>query len=174
MSQPLFDLDLSRVSREHYITGKAAINFPFPGVNTGGWHYLSYWNREEGVVKVSLAGVHYPDTTEFFGDAGVLDLTHLLARLGWPVEGRVVYIADHFRAAADMVARWALSESQHCNVEVVEWFPADEDKLRLLELLYAGRLKLRELGRLEKVETWLRDQPGFRGADWMQYLPSSS
>jgi hypothetical protein len=27
MSQPLFDPDLKRVSREHYITGKAAINF---------------------------------------------------------------------------------------------------------------------------------------------------
>jgi hypothetical protein len=33
MSQPLFDLDLKRVSREHYITGKAAINFPAAGGN---------------------------------------------------------------------------------------------------------------------------------------------
>lgn len=165
MKQTLFDLDLRRVSREHYITGKAAINFPFPGVTTGGWHFLSYWNRDAGVAKVSLAGIHYPDTSEFFGDAGVVEVTQVLARLGWAVEGRGVYMADHHRAAGDMVVRWALSESQHCNVEVVEWFPADEDKLRLLELLDAGRLKLRELGRLEKVETWLLDQPGFRGAD---------
>jgi len=28
MKQPLFDFDLRRVSYEHYITGKAAINFP--------------------------------------------------------------------------------------------------------------------------------------------------
>lgn len=36
MTQPLFDFDLKRVSREHYITGKAAINFPRPQTTTGG------------------------------------------------------------------------------------------------------------------------------------------
>ncbi len=28
MNKPLFDFDLKRVSHQHYITGKAAINFP--------------------------------------------------------------------------------------------------------------------------------------------------
>ncbi|WP_306108903.1 MULTISPECIES: hypothetical protein [Pseudomonas] len=64
MNQPLFDLNLKRVTREHYITGKAAINFR-SNDDTGGWHFLSHWNRESGVAKVSLAGVHYPDTAEF-------------------------------------------------------------------------------------------------------------
>ncbi len=165
MRQPLFDLDLRRVSREHYITGKAAINFPFPGVTTGGWHFLSYWDREAGVAKVSLAGIHYPDTSAFFGDLGVAEVTQMLVRLGWLVEGRHVYIADHYRAAADMVVCWALSESQHCNVEIEEWFPDDDDKRRFVDLLLAARPRLQELGRLGKVETWLRTQPGFRGAD---------
>ena len=44
MNQPLFDFDLKRVSRTHYITGKAAINFPDPGSTTGGWHFLSYFD----------------------------------------------------------------------------------------------------------------------------------
>lgn len=70
MKQPLFDFDLKRVSFEHYITGKAAINFPHPESTTGGWHFLSYFDRDTGVAKVSLAGIHYPDTAEFFGDAG--------------------------------------------------------------------------------------------------------
>lgn len=165
MSLPLFDLDLGRVSREHYITGKAAINFPSPGGVTGGWHFLSYWNRDAGVAKVSLAGVHYPNTSRFFGDSGVVEVTQVLARLGWPVQGRDVFIADHYRAAADMVVRWALSESQHCNVEVSEWFPGDDDKQRLVDLLQAARPMLVELGRLEKVDSWLRDQTGLRGAD---------
>ena len=46
MRQPLFDFDLKRVSREHYITGKAAINFPHVGSTTGGWHFLSHFDRE--------------------------------------------------------------------------------------------------------------------------------
>lgn len=40
---PLFDFDLKRVSREHYTTEKAAINFPHAGSTTGGWHFLSYF-----------------------------------------------------------------------------------------------------------------------------------
>lgn len=165
MSQPLFDIDLSRVTREHYITGKAAINFPFPGVTTGGWHFLSYWDRAAGVAKVSLAGIHYPDTTEFLGGVGIVEVGQVLLRLGWVVAGQSIYIADHYRAAADIVIRWALSESQYCNVEIGEWFPGDDDKQRLVDLLLAARPTLQELGLLEKVDAWLRDQSGLRGAD---------
>jgi hypothetical protein len=82
MRQRLFDLDLKRVSREHYITGKAAINFPTIGGTTGGWQFLSYFDRESGIAKVSLAGIHYPDTTGFFGATGFFDGTDLLARRG--------------------------------------------------------------------------------------------
>ena len=85
MLQPLFDFDLKRVSRRHYITGKAAINFPHPGCTTGGWHFLSYFDREAGVAKVSLAGIHYPDTDAFFGDMGISDVTEQLRKRGWPV-----------------------------------------------------------------------------------------
>nr|WP_232915497.1 hypothetical protein [Pseudomonas syringae] len=159
MTKPLFDLDLSRVTREHYVTGKAAINFPFPGVTTGGWHFLSYWDRGSGVCKVSLAGIHFPYTTGFFGDAGIVDAAPLLAERGWVSEGQAIWIADHFRAAADMVARWALSDSQHCSVEIGDWFPAEVDRRRFLTLLGSATHRLRELDRLEKVERWLESQP---------------
>lgn len=155
MNQPLFDLNLSRVTREHYITGKAAINFPFPGVTSGGWHSINYWDRESGVCKVALAGIHLPDTTSFFGGAGILDATQLLADRGWPSAGQVFWMADHFRAAADLVIRWALSDSQHCSVEISDWFPSDEDRQRFLDLIGAAKGRLREIGRLEKVERWL-------------------
>lgn len=87
IAQPLFDFDLKRVSHKHYITGKAAINFPYPGSTTGGWHFLSYFDRDSGVAKVSLAGIHYPDTTGYFGEIGIIDATDQLADLGWSVEG---------------------------------------------------------------------------------------
>ncbi|MBP1120966.1 hypothetical protein EZZ79_19795 [Pseudomonas syringae] len=88
MSHPLFDFDLKRVSLQHYITGKAAINFPHPGGTTGGWHFLSYFDRESGGAKVSLAGIHYHDTTGYFGDLGIIDVTDELAKRGWCAEGR--------------------------------------------------------------------------------------
>jgi hypothetical protein len=157
MSPPLFDLNLNRVTREHYITGKAAINFP-SNKGTGGWHFLSYWDRESGVVKVSLAGIHFPDTTELFGDEGIFDGLDQLAERGWRVEGRALFMADHFRAAADMIARWAMSEAKRCNVEIGDWFPAESDRQRFLDLLASGKPRLQELGKLGKVETWLDSQ----------------
>ena len=158
MTQPLFDFDLKRVSHQHYITGKAAINFPYPGSTTGGWHFLSYFDRESGVAKVSLAGIHYPDTTAYFGDIGITDVIDQLAERGWSAEGRRLYMANHYRAAADMIVRWALSESIHCSVKIDDWFPSRTERQRLLEILDTGRSKLSEAGRLQKVEAWLRTQ----------------
>lgn len=158
MNKPLFDFDLKRVSRKNYITGKASINFPYSGSSTGGWHFLSYFDRESGVAKVSLAGIHYPDTTDYFGDFGITDVTDRLADLGWSVEGQRLFMADHYRAAADMIVRWALSESIHCSVEIDDWFPSQAERQRLLEILDTGRSKLSEVGRWQKVEAWLRTQ----------------
>ncbi|SMS12674.1 hypothetical protein CFBP1590__5088 [Pseudomonas viridiflava] len=158
MTQQLFDFDLKRVSRWHYITGKTAINFPYPGCITGGWHFLSYFDRDSGVAKVSLAGIHYPNTDAFFGDTGITDVTEQPRKGGWPVEEKNLFMADHYRAAADMIVKWALSDSRHCNVEVAEWFPSPEARSRLLELLELGKPKLLELSRLQKVEAWLSSQ----------------
>jgi hypothetical protein len=158
MTQPLFDFDLKRVSHEHYITGKAAINFPKLGSATGGWHFLSYFNRAAGVTKVSLAGIHYPDTTGFFGDAGIIDVTDRLAIRGWLVEGKRLFMADHYRAASDMVIKWALSDTQRCNVEIADWFPSETQRQELLAMLDLGKPALSEIGRLQKMEAWLRSQ----------------
>ncbi len=108
MTHPLFDFDLKRVSREHDITGKAAINFPHPGSTTGGWHFLSCFDRDSGIAKISLAGIHYPDTAHFFGSAGIIDVTDELAKRGWLVEDKRLFMADHYRAASNMVIKWAL------------------------------------------------------------------
>jgi hypothetical protein len=158
MNQPLFDFDLKRVSRTHYITGKAAINFPHPGSITGGWHFLSYFDWDSGVAKVSLAGIHYPDTTDFFGDAGVIDVTDELAMRGWSEDGKRLFMADHYRAAADMVMKWVLSDSKRCNVEVADWFPSSETKQWLFEILNSGRPKLLDYDKLQKMEAWLSSQ----------------
>ena len=109
-------------------------------------------------MKVSPSGIHYPDTTRFFGDVGIFDVTDQLARRGWRLEGRALFMADHYRAAADMIVRWALSDSRSCNVEIGEWFPAATDKQRLLDLLEIGRPKLFLLSKQSKVDAWLVSQ----------------
>lgn len=51
------------------------------------------------MTKVSLAGIPYPDST---GDLGITDVTDPLDERGWFVEGHRQYMADYWRAAADV------------------------------------------------------------------------
>ncbi|PSS57920.1 hypothetical protein [Pseudomonas sp. BBP2017] len=153
---PRFDVDLCRVSREHYITGKAAINFPWPETTTGGWHHLSYWDREAGQLKVSLAGIHYPDTSAYFGEFGILGASQELRRRGWTTN-QGIYIADHFRAAADMIFAWALGSSMYCSVELADWFPEEADFQGVIDLLTSTLPKLELLPR-ERFSRWLEAQ----------------
>ncbi len=36
---------------------------------------------------MSLAGIHYPDTADFFDGAGIIGVTEELAKRGWSVDG---------------------------------------------------------------------------------------
>lgn len=155
-----FDLDLTRVTKTHYITGKAAINFPWPGSTTGGWHFLGYWNRDTGQVKASLAGIHCPDTSFLFGATGVLDAREELTKRGWRFTS-AVYMADHFRATADLVIAWALGRNEHCNVDLAEWFPEQQDHARAVRLFESALSKL-ESTEQQRLSHWLKRQSVYR------------
>lgn len=70
-------------------------------------------------------------------------------------------MADHYRAAADMIVKWAPSNSKHCNIELADWFPSPTEKQRLLDILDLGRPHLLRLGKLQKVDAWLSHPPPF-------------
>lgn len=53
-------------------------------------------------MKVSLAGIHYPDISFLFGATGVFDASEDPARRGWRFDS-AIYMAEHFRAAEDML-----------------------------------------------------------------------
>lgn len=151
-----FGSDLRRVTYDYYITGKAAINFPSLHTTTGGWHYLAYWNSMTGQAKVSLAGIHYPETTQYFGATGIVNASEELQRRGWIITHEV-FMADHFRATGDMVLEWAKSRSNHCNVELHEWFPNAGDMAEMIDLLKMAFGKLDEIGRA-RLDRWLESQ----------------
>lgn len=154
---PLFDNNLSRVTKDHYITGKSAINFPLND-DTGGWHFMSYYNKDKGIFKVSLSGIHFPETFSYLGDDGIIDVSIDMKKRGINAGGSRVYMADHYRAAADMVIRWALSDSKDCNVEVNEWFPKPEDQRKFFAYIDKAKQKLEEVGKWTKVDCWKRSQ----------------
>lgn len=110
------------------------------------------------MTKVSLAGIHYLETKAYLGDLGIIDLTDELAERGWPVDGYRLLMAERYRAAVDMIVRWALSESDHYSVEIDDWFASHAERRRLLEILDTARSQLSKVGRWQKVEAWLRTQ----------------
>ncbi|MGO3987224.1 hypothetical protein ABI582_22970 [Pseudomonas sp. SAS7] len=150
------DLDLCRVTQEHYITGKAAINFYWPGTTTGDWHRLSFWDKGASRVRVALAGIHYPDTSLYLGSHGVVSASRELKQQGWTIHHEV-YMADHFRAAADMAIAWALGESKHCSVELADWFPDAADFRSVVVLLESSLVRLDDLPR-ERIRQWISIQ----------------
>lgn len=152
----MLDRDLARVSYEHYITGASAINWISDDAETGGWHRLNYF--DSGMVKVALAGIHYPDTRRYFGSYGVINDTARFESLGVDVLGRQVYVASHYRAAADIVLKWAISSAVQCSVEISDWFPRQPHVDELVALFEAGKQRLEEDYLWKRVQGWLSTQ----------------
>lgn len=150
------DTDFSRVTLTHYITGNAAINFPWRDATTGGWHRLAYWIKDKGEVRIALAGYHYPDTSAYLAEYGIEEVTHMLIRRGWKVE-HPVFMATHFRAAADLAISWALSQAPHSNVELVDWFPEEKNFRAITDLLRLTAEKLDPFSRA-RLNQWLEEQ----------------
>ncbi|WP_410951034.1 hypothetical protein [Pseudomonas sp. S1(2024)] len=153
----LFDNSLERADRQHYITGVPAINFP-TSKNTGGWHFLNYFDLDRGVFKVSLSGIHYPSTNKYFGDFGIVDISNKLDALKIPHFNKRVFMATHHRAAADILIKWAISGKVHCTVEADEWFPAKSDRDALVNVLTLAKEKLEEDGLWIRLQSWMTSQ----------------
>lgn len=74
----------------------------------------------------------------FFGDNSIINATKQLEVRGWLSEGKKLFMGDHYRTAAGIAVKWALSDTRHCHVEVVECSPSPEAKQRLRRMLEQG------------------------------------
>lgn len=102
------------------------------------------------------AGIHYPDTSKYFGDTGIMNASEELKQRGWQIDHQI-YMANHFRAAGDMALAWAFGQSKHCNVELFEWFPDDRDLADMVRLLRHALDRLDGLER-DRLDLWLESQ----------------
>ena len=104
-------MTIPETTREHYLTGKAALNIPHVSESTGGWHFISYFLRDKdegGRSSLDVAGINYhPSTVEALGDIGVMDVAHILKWRGVRDIPDVVYAANHPRAYVDLLVHVA-------------------------------------------------------------------
>ena len=114
-------------SPSRYISFVRALNVRLPSEDTGDWHF---W-REDFPFKVPLAG---PDSEGLnshsaLGALGVRDMASVLARHNIGDGSVPIYVADHYRAIADIAARMIvkdLDERILTNRTINAWLDTEE------------------------------------------------
>lgn len=92
-----------------YISFKHALNLRFPEEDTGDWHFQPYFFEQAtdspDRKSIPLAGKGQQiDTTLSLGHQGVRDMSSILLKEKIPIPpGIPVYVANHYRAIADLV-----------------------------------------------------------------------
>ncbi len=115
-----------------YISFKRALNLRLPGELTGDWHFdVSFFGYPERSY-VRLAGRNgLVDTTPTLGSRGVRDMGRQIANAGIkPYEGPV-WVANHYRAIADMamdrLQNWSWSAETFPAHQINDWLWSEED-----------------------------------------------
>lgn len=147
---------LSGTSPSRYISFVRALNVRLPSEDTGDWHF----RRESFPFKAPLAG---PDSEGLnshsaLGTLGVRDMASALARHDIGDGSVPIYIANHYRAIADIAARMivkGLDERVLTNRTINAWLDTEEqvemlcrDYLIPLGSMFSG-------DHAERFEAWL-------------------
>lgn len=86
-----------------YISFRRALNLSAPGEHTGGLHFQEYFF---GFVEPTVAPLTGPggivDSTPSLGSKGVRDMGQVIADAGIQPYNGPVYVANHYRALADI------------------------------------------------------------------------
>ena len=88
-----------------YISFNRALNLREPGEDTGDWHFkvMFFCAADEPPKVASLAGEGMRiDTTPSLGELGIRDMSDELARKQVRAMSGPVYVANHYRAVADL------------------------------------------------------------------------
>lgn len=88
-----------------YVSFFRALNLKVPGEATGDRHFhISFFGYTDGEVAELAGEGTEVDTTPSLGTLGVREMGHLIAKRGIKPYDGPVYVANHYRAIADLVA----------------------------------------------------------------------
>lgn len=97
-------------------------------------------------------------TLHLLGNVGVIDGTNRFNEMGYYPENIPVWLADHPRACVDYLYTAVLQTGSIGRVILDDWFPSDEDKQSVYDLLnqIEPHLNTQEWGNLQ---LWKRKNP---------------
>ncbi|NRA88160.1 MAG: hypothetical protein HRU28_12385 [Rhizobiales bacterium] len=103
---------IPKTSPERYISFLHALNLRYPDEDTGDWHFMPSFFIKDGEAdrSVVIAGKGCKvDTTPSLKDLGVREMSDILIDQGVIKVKTPVYVANHYRAIADLVMADLLS-----------------------------------------------------------------
>ena len=150
---------IPETSPTSYISFLRALNLRLPGELSGDWHFeLSFFGFPEGTYAHLAGRKGLVDTSFSLGSRGVREMGHLIAENGIKPYDGPVWVANHYRAIADM----AMHELQgRCSEEflpacqISDWMWSEEDFDILVEDYLKPLRRQIQGGRREAFDRWL-------------------
>lgn len=124
-------IQIPETSPTSYISFLRALNLRLPGELSGDWQFeLSFFGFPEGTYAHLAGGNGLVDTTFSLGSRGVREMGHLIAENGIKPYDGPVWVANHYRAIADMVMHeleGRCSEEVLPACQISDWMWSEED-----------------------------------------------
>ena len=141
-----------------YVSSLVALNIHSPN-GTGDWHSAAALNDDAYPQDFYIYGFGQKrNTHHLLGDIGIIDGTKRLNDMGYFPENSPVWLADHPRACVDYLYTAVLQTGSIGRVILDDWFPSDEDKLSVYQLLDQIEPHLTEQER-ENLMLWKHKNP---------------
>lgn len=143
---------------DRYVSSIVALNVHSPN-GTGDWHSAKALSDRAYPEKFYIYGENQErNTHHLFGDNGIIDGTDRLNKMGYFPENIPVWLADHPRACVDYLYTAVLQTGSIGRVILDDWFPSDEDKQSVYDLLnqIEPHLNTQEW---ENLQLWKRKNP---------------
>ena len=123
---------LPTTSKEHYITGRSALNVPNPDGTFADWHFANVFLSGKG--KIRIAGKEIASTSAVLGDYGIRECSDVLRAYGAYIpENEPVFSANHIRAILDLALSSAQQGRAPEHVTVHDMLDSNEDIQELAE-----------------------------------------
>lgn len=153
-------IDIPPTSPDYYISFNEALELQFFGEQTGSWaRYDTFFYPEKKQKSARVAGEGgLVNTNPIFGSFGVREMSQQLEREKVLRATRPVYVADHYRAVADLIMLQIQDDYNQLlisNQQINDWMKS-EDNLEYLITRFLAPLRDALPGQmLEAFEQWL-------------------
>ncbi|HGI8278017.1 TPA: hypothetical protein ACJVDO_002045 [Neisseria meningitidis] len=139
---------------DRYVSSIVALNVHSSN-GTGDWHSAAALLPPRFLI---YGKDQTRSTLHLLGNVGVIDGTNRFNEMGYYPENIPVWLADHPRACVDYLYTAVLQTGSIGRVILDDWFPSDEDKQSVYDLLnqIEPHLNTQEWGNLQ---LWKRKNP---------------